>query len=88
MNKRPVKGPSAAIITAVDHLGNLLKNLPRNLPVPNSISEAKYQFYLDEGDIKEEGLYYALNRRLEICFKTHKNPEIRSKSMAITCKTS
>jgi hypothetical protein len=73
---QPSKGPSAALIASIDHLSNLLKNLPQDLPLPETANDAKYQFYLDEDDVKKEGLYYALNRRLEVCFQTHQQPTI------------
>ena len=33
-------------------------------------------FHDSEDDVKEEGLYYVLNRHLEVCFQTHHQPKI------------
>jgi hypothetical protein len=64
---QPSKGPSAALIPSIYHLSNLLKNLPQDLPLPKTANDAKYQFYLDEDDVKKGGLHYALNHCLGVC---------------------
>jgi len=62
-------GPSSDFISRINHLALLLKNLPLNLPL--NPANSTYNFGLDPDDEREEGLYYAFNRNLEICFATH-----------------
>ncbi|KAG1802170.1 uncharacterized protein HD556DRAFT_1304341 [Suillus plorans] len=63
-------GPSSVLISRIEHLGRLLKNLPQSLPLdpPNS----SYDFGLDTEMVEEEGVWFAFNRNLEVCFETHK----------------
>ncbi|KAG6834226.1 hypothetical protein H0H93_011056, partial [Arthromyces matolae] len=62
-------GIPTALLARINHLQLLLKHLPESLPLDVPDSASMYQFYLDDNDIKEEGLWYAINRRLEICFE-------------------
>ena len=65
-------GPPQELISHINHLHNLLKNLPSGLPShPN---ESQYCFGLNVEDVAEEGVWYAFNRNLEACFKTHAIP--------------
>ncbi|KAG1736095.1 uncharacterized protein EDB91DRAFT_1083444 [Suillus paluster] len=56
-------GPSLVLISQIEHLGRLLKNLPQSLPLnpPNSF----YDFGLDTEMVEEEGVWFAFNRNLE-----------------------
>ena len=65
-------GPPSQLISCINHLGNLLKNLPTMVPLDPELS--RYNFGLDDEDVKEEGMWYAFNQNLEACFKTHKIP--------------
>ena len=62
-------GLSSDLISHIHHLTTLLQNLPDALPLDPA--ETKYNFGLDADDVQEEGLYYAFNRNLEVCFATH-----------------
>ena len=62
-------GMAPEIEARFQHLRNLLKYLPVSLPLEPA--ETSYSFGLSQDDIDEEGLYYALNRNLEVCFQTH-----------------
>lgn len=62
-------GIPAALASRLNYLSNLLKNLPKTLPF--NPPQSRYNFYFDEEDIEEEGLWYAFNRNLEVCFETH-----------------
>ncbi len=57
------------LISRIDHLALLLKHLPNSLPL--NPTDSLYRFGLDPDNEREEGLYYAFNRNLEICFGTH-----------------
>ncbi|KAG6824721.1 hypothetical protein H0H92_006024 [Tricholoma furcatifolium] len=64
-------GVPAALASHITHLQLLLKNLPLELPLNPPGDESSYHFYLDHEDVENEGIYYAFNRRLEICFGTY-----------------
>ena len=72
INKAPQNGPPAKLISHINHLGNLLKNLPENLPLDPLQSESCYSFGLEMELIEEEGVWFAFNRNLEVCFETYK----------------
>ena len=74
INKAPQNGPPAELISRINHLGNLLKNLPGNLPLDPPQSESCYSFGLETELVEEEGVWFAFNRNLEVCFETHKIP--------------
>ena len=61
-DKSPLNGPSAKLISCINHLGNLLKNLPRILPLDPIQSESCYNFGLETGHVEEEGVWYAFNK--------------------------
>ncbi|KAG6372943.1 hypothetical protein JVT61DRAFT_6981 [Boletus reticuloceps] len=61
---------SELVISQIHHLQLLLENLPPTLPLDPE--ESNYHFGLDAELINEEGLWYAFNRNLEVCFETHK----------------
>jgi len=71
-NNPPQNGPSSELISRINHLGNLLKNLPKSLPLNPHDPESSYNFGLDMEMVEEEGVWYAFNRNLEVCFETHK----------------
>ena len=60
MGKSPQNGPSAELISCINHLGNLLKNLPWNLPLDPLQSKSCYNFGLETEHIKEEGVWLVL----------------------------
>ena len=74
MDKSPQNGPSAELISYINHLGNLLKNLPQNLPLNPLQSESHYNFGLKTEHVKEEGVWFAFSKNLEACFETHTIP--------------
>ena len=74
INKAPQNGLSAKLISHINHLGNLLKNLPGNLPLDPLQSESCYSFGLEMELVEEAGVWFAFNRNLEVCFETHKIP--------------
>ncbi|KAJ7776007.1 hypothetical protein DFH07DRAFT_766949 [Mycena maculata] len=48
----------------------LFMNLPDSLPLDPT--ESTYHFHLDEEDIKKEGMMFAFNHHLEVCFQAYK----------------
>ncbi|KAG1811120.1 uncharacterized protein BJ212DRAFT_1483790 [Suillus subaureus] len=64
------QSPSSELISCIHHLAELLKNLPTALPL-NPLS-SQYGFGLNTELVEEEGVWFAFNRNLEVCFKTHK----------------
>ena len=73
-DKSPLNGPSAKLISCINHLGHLLKNLPRNLPLDPLQSKSCYNFGLETELVEEEGVWFAFNKNLEACFETHTIP--------------
>jgi hypothetical protein len=69
----PQNGPSAHLISRINHLGNLLRFLPENLPLDPS--NTAYSFGLDAEQVAEEGVWFAFNNCLEVSFRTHTIPE-------------
>ena len=63
-------GPSSELISRIHHLQRLLENLPTHLPL--NPAESTYYFGLDMELVDEEGVWFAFNRNLEVCFETHK----------------
>ena len=70
LDKAPQNGPSSQLISRINHLGNLLKNLPEYLPFNPAVS--CYSFGLDTEHVAEEGVWFAFNQNLEACVETHK----------------
>ena len=68
----PQNGPSAHLISCINHLGNLLRYLPENLPLDPS--NTAYSFGLDPEHVTEEGVWFAFNNCLEVSFQTHTIP--------------
>jgi hypothetical protein len=70
--KSPQNGPSAHLISCINHLGNLFKYLPKNLPLdpPNT----GYGFGLDAEKVIKEGVWFTFNNCLEVSFQTHTLP--------------
>ena len=71
-NKPALHGPASSLMSCINHLGELLKNLPQNLPL-NPLQSC-YSFGLDTEKISKEGVWFAFNQNLEANFKTHKLP--------------
>lgn len=71
MSVKKNAGVPAALASHITYLDLLLKNLPLSLPSDSPDNVSTYHFYFDTKDVDEEGLYYAFNRCLEICFQTH-----------------
>ncbi|KAJ7897662.1 hypothetical protein B0H14DRAFT_3425022 [Mycena olivaceomarginata] len=65
---KPVIGPSCELIARIEHLRNLLKHLPRSLPIdpPDSC----YWFFLETDSIDLHGYFGAAGHALEISFRT------------------
>lgn len=55
----------------------MLATLPTTVPSDLPPAESTYNFGAAEADIAGEGLAYALNRNLEVCFQTHISANIR-----------
>ncbi|KAH6883732.1 hypothetical protein BKA70DRAFT_1446470 [Coprinopsis sp. MPI-PUGE-AT-0042] len=72
--KQEPKGTPYLLAACIRHLGLLLRHLPNSLPIKEA--ELVYSFGLDHDDIKDEGVGYALNRNLEVTFRTFENPVI------------
>ena len=70
LDQAPKNGPSSQLISCINHLGNLLKNLPENLPLNPAVSCDS--FGLDTKHVAEEGVWFAFNQNLEACFETRK----------------
>lgn len=66
------QGLSSEIISRIHHLQQLLDNLPADLPFTPEIST--YHFGLDTELVDEEGVWFAFNCNLEVCFEMHKIP--------------
>ena len=64
------QGPSSELISRIHHLQQLLNNLPAHLPFNPETST--YHFGLDTELVNEEGVWFAFNRNLEVCFETYK----------------
>ena len=56
INKALQNGLPAELISCINHLDNLLKNLPRNLPLDPLQSESCYSFGLNTELVEEEGV--------------------------------
>ncbi len=69
---RTATGPSAKLMTTINHLAALLRGLPDSLPLDPPNSETTYHFGLDPQEISDEGVFYALTQNLERCFGMHK----------------
>lgn len=76
----PRPGVPPEIVSRLDRLLALLKNLP--ISIPSDPEGSSYIFGLDEEDVQAEGIWYALNRNLEVCFKTF----IRGNSDIVFCE--
>jgi hypothetical protein len=68
----PQNGPSAHLISRINHLGNLLRYLPESLPLDPS--NTAYSFGLDAEQVAEEGVWFTFNNCLEVSFQTHTIP--------------
>ncbi|KAJ7327646.1 hypothetical protein DFH08DRAFT_968052 [Mycena albidolilacea] len=66
---RPVIGPPQALISRIDHLRDLLCNLPSALP--ENLTHSLYNFLMDPEILKEGGHFSAVSHALEISFETH-----------------
>lgn len=75
--RAPAPGLPSTVVSRINHLSNLLNHLPESLPLDPPDEKSTYHFGIDEDDRKEEGLWFAFNRNLEVCFRTHNHPEIK-----------
>lgn len=66
-------GTSQALNSRVEHLANLLRNLPETLPL--NPDQSHYHFAADPADIEDLGLYGAFAHNLEICFEKFKSAD-------------
>src|SRR6266852_6123614 len=64
------KDQSSELTSRIHHLQHLLENLPPTLPLDPV--ESNYHFGLDTELIDDEGIWYAFNRNLEVCFEMHR----------------
>ena len=64
------EGPSSELTSRIHHLQHLLERLPNTLPL--NPEESNYHFALDMDIVNDEGVWYAFNRNLEVCFEMHK----------------
>jgi hypothetical protein len=57
----------------MNHLGNLLRYLPENLPLDPS--NTVYSFGLHAEQVAKEGVWFAFNNCLKVSFQTHTIPK-------------
>ncbi|KAJ7021284.1 hypothetical protein C8F04DRAFT_1141317 [Mycena alexandri] len=65
---KPVIGPPQALISRIDHLHSLLRNLPSALP--EDPSHSLYNFAVDPQRLEDGGYFAAAGHALEISFQT------------------
>ncbi|KAJ7691492.1 hypothetical protein B0H16DRAFT_1752322 [Mycena metata] len=66
---KAVTGPPQPLVSRIDHLGDLLRNLPSALP--ENPFPTLYNFSLDPELLKDGGHFAAVGHALEISFETH-----------------
>ncbi|KAJ7843751.1 hypothetical protein B0H14DRAFT_2585528 [Mycena olivaceomarginata] len=66
---KPVTGPPQALISRIEHLADLLHNLPSSLP--EKPSHSLYNFWTDPEILKDGGHFSAVSHALEVSFETH-----------------
>ncbi|KAJ6494140.1 hypothetical protein DFH09DRAFT_1337807 [Mycena vulgaris] len=66
---KPVTGPPQALVSRIEHLGDLLRNLPSSLP--EKPSHSLYNFWIDPEILKDGGHFSAVTHALEVSFETH-----------------
>ncbi|KAJ7702083.1 hypothetical protein B0H14DRAFT_3649089 [Mycena olivaceomarginata] len=66
---KPVTGPPQALISRIEHLADLLHNLPSSLP--EKPSHSLYNFWTDLEILKDGGHFSAVSHALEVSFETH-----------------
>ncbi|KAF8207758.1 hypothetical protein K438DRAFT_1755176 [Mycena galopus ATCC 62051] len=66
---KKVTGPPQALISRIEHLHDLLRNLPSSLP--NNPPQSLYNFSLDPEILKDGGHFSAVGHALEVSFETH-----------------
>lgn len=69
---KPVTGPPQELISRIEHLRSLLKNLPTSLP--ENPADSPYRFYLDPDALDDRGYLGELSHALEVSFVTHQRP--------------
>ncbi|KAJ7847284.1 hypothetical protein B0H13DRAFT_1907360 [Mycena leptocephala] len=69
---KPVTGPPQELISRIEHLRSLLKNLPTSLP--ENPADSPYCFYLDPDALDDRGYLGELSHALEVSFVTHLRP--------------
>ena len=67
---KAASGPPQELVSCIDYLTTLLKNLPCTLPLDPVGS--KYDFSLDPEKVEDWGTFGAFGNCMEICFKTYK----------------
>jgi hypothetical protein len=66
---KPITGPPQALISRIEHLGDLLRNLPSSLP--EKPSHSLYNFWTDPEILKDGGHFSAVTHALGVSFETH-----------------
>jgi hypothetical protein len=66
---KPVTGPPQALVSRIDHLRDLLCNLPSALP--ENPTHSLYNFSIDPEILKDGGHFSAVSHALEVSFETH-----------------
>ncbi|KAG5646852.1 hypothetical protein H0H81_008123, partial [Sphagnurus paluster] len=61
-------GPPAALVSRIEHLAALLKNLPTSIPLDPP--QSTYQFTMDPEKLEDCGVFGAFSSCMEICFGT------------------
>ncbi|KAL1738695.1 hypothetical protein HDZ31DRAFT_69722 [Schizophyllum fasciatum] len=69
-------GPPQKLISRIDFLRDLLKNLPDSLPILDEQHSA-YQFGLDYDSLEDRGPLGSFSHSMEIYFKTHQNQHLQ-----------
>src|ERR1700761_5821568 len=67
---KAVTGPPQALVSRIDHLHDLLRNLPSSLP--QNPPQSLYNFSVDPEILKDGGYFSAVAHALEVSFETHR----------------
>ncbi|KAI5884963.1 uncharacterized protein SCHCODRAFT_02521826 [Schizophyllum commune H4-8] len=68
-------GPTQALMSRIEHLKDLLKNLPDSLPIADK--KSTYQFGLDYDKLEDRGPLGSFSHNMEICFKTARGQQLQ-----------
>ncbi|KAJ7178437.1 hypothetical protein C8R43DRAFT_942122 [Mycena crocata] len=66
---KPVTGPPRELVSRIEHLQSLLRNLPASLP--NNPADSPYRFWLSEDKLEDRGYFGEFSHALEVSFATH-----------------